>query len=157
MGIYFGPHWFWYRSRSWPLTFSISAPLLLRFYCVSVETHCIADVLPHFDVEFCLPVEVSSSGPEAVCSLLNGLNDDSGILSWLVFFLKKKKTFAVSLNLPTVSHQQHPRRCCGASAFRHCDRSPLGVKVTSSSWLRMGNGVQGRLGSKLHFPHQVWS
>ena len=66
--IYFSPHWFWYRSRSWPLTY----PFPLRSYFAFIVC-----LLRHTALRTCFHIE-------AVCSLLNRLNDDSGILSWLV-------------------------------------------------------------------------
>ena len=37
------------------------------------------------------------------------------------------------------------------TAFSHWQ-----ITITSSSWLWMGDGAQGRLGSMLHFPRQLW-
>ena len=91
---------------------------------------------PHSVFEFCTPVEVNmnvvfsffcSCVSQAVNSLLTGLNDDFGILSWLgVVGLKRtwvqKLTSGLLLRFMTTPLFQIPRR----------------VRVTSTSWLRMG-------------------
>ena len=90
---------------------------------------------PHSVFEFCTTVEVNtnvvfssfcSCGSQAVSSLLTGLNDDSGILSCGVVGLKRTWVQKLSSGL-LLMFMTTPLL-----------QITLRVRVTSTSWLRMG-------------------